>query len=62
MNNKSRILNSRIKTTVEHNNIDEQVKRLVDEDIKNNIIQQSLLDAVRQFNIRVEAVLQCNSK
>ena len=62
MNKKSRILNSRIKTTVEHNNIDEQVKRLVDEDIKNNIIQQSLLDAVRQFNIRVEAVLQCNSK
>ena len=62
MNNKSRNLNSRIKTTVEHNNIDEEVKKLVDEDIKNNIIQQSLLDAIRHFNMRIENAMQCNIK
>ena len=56
------ILNSRLENTIEHNNIDEEVKQIVDEDIKNNIIQQSLLDAIRHFNMRIENAMQCNNK
>ena len=48
------ILNSRIEHNILHSNIDEEVKKLVDEDIKNNVIQQSLLDAIRNFNMKIE--------
>lgn len=48
------ILNSRIEHNILHSNIDEEVKQLVDEDIKNNIIQQSLFDAIRNFNMKIE--------
>ena len=48
------ILNSRIEHNILHNNIDEEVKKIVDEDIENNIIQKSLLDAIRNFNMKIE--------
>ena len=48
------ILNSHLENNIDHNAIDEEVKQLIDADIKNNLIQQSLLDAIRGFNIRIE--------
>ena len=48
------ILNSHTEHNVLHNNIDEEVKTIVDEDIKNNVMQQSVLDAIRNFNIQIE--------
>lgn len=48
------ILNSHLENNINHNAINEEVKKLVDEDIKNNLIQQSLLDAIRCFNIKIE--------
>ena len=48
------ILNSHLENNIDHNAIDEEVKQLIDEDIKNNLIQQSLLDAIRHFNTRIE--------
>ena len=45
------ILNSHLENNINHNAINEEVKKLVDEDIKNNLIQQYLLDAIRCFNI-----------
>ena len=47
-------LNSHLENNINHNTINEEVKKLVDEDIKNNLIQQSLLDAIRNFNIKIE--------
>ena len=47
------ILNSHTEHNVLHNNIDEEVKKIVDEDLKNNVMQQSL-DAIRNFNMQIE--------
>ena len=51
------ILNSRLENNIDHNAIDEEVKQLIDADIKNNLIQQSLLDAIRCFNIELENIM-----
>ena len=40
-----------------HDAINEEVKQLVDEAIKNNPIRQSFLDAIRGFNIKLEKVM-----
>ena len=56
------ILNSHLENNIQHNDIDEEVKKLVDEDIKNNIIQQSLLDAIRHFNMRIEHAMKGNKQ
>ena len=48
------ILNSHIETNINHDDIDKQVKEIIDEDIKNNIIQQSVIDAIQNFNIQIE--------
>jgi hypothetical protein len=48
------MLNSRLENTKLHNKIDVEVKLLIDEDIKHNLIQQSLLGAIRHFNIKIE--------
>ena len=55
------ILKSRIEHNILHNDIDEEVKKLVDEDIENNIIQKSLLDAIRNFNMRIENAMNGKS-
>jgi hypothetical protein len=55
-------LNSRLENNKLHNHIDAEVKLLIDEDIKNNLIQQSLLDAIRNFNIKIEDAMQKNTK
>jgi hypothetical protein len=52
------ILKSHIENNKLHNKIDDEVKLLVDEDIKNNIIQKSLLDAIRDFNIKIENAIK----
>ena len=39
---------------VNHNASNEEVNNCVDEDIKHNLIQQSLLDAIRHFNMCIE--------
>jgi hypothetical protein len=56
------VLNSHLENNKLHNNIDAEVKLLVDEDIKNNIIQQSLLDAIRKLNMKIENAMQKNTK
>ena len=48
------ILNSHLENNINHNAINEEVKQLIDADINNNLIQQSLLDAIRCFNIKFE--------
>ena len=48
------VLNSRLEDTINHNTIDEEVKQLINEDIETSLIQQSLLDAIRGFNIKIE--------
>ena len=48
------ILKSHTEHNIFHNNIDVEVKKIVDEDIKNNVLQQSVLDAIRNFNIQIE--------
>ena len=55
-------LNSRLGDNSLHNEIDEEVKKLVDEDIKHNLIQQSLLDAIRCFNAKLENAMKGNTK
>ena len=40
-----------------HDAINEEVKQLVDEALKNNLIRQSFLDAIRGFNIKLEKVM-----
>ena len=55
-------MNSRLEHNIQHNDIDEEVKQLVDEDIKHNLIQQSLLDALRNFKMRIENAMKGNSK
>ena len=57
---KTNILNSRLENNINHNAIDQEVKQLVDDDIKNNLIQQSLLDAIRHFNLRIENAMKGN--
>jgi hypothetical protein len=52
------ILNSHLENNIDHNNIDAEVKLLIDEDIKNNLVQQSLLDAIRNFIIKIENAMQ----
>ena len=32
----------------------QRLQQIVDEDIKNNVLQQSVLDAIRNFNIQIE--------
>jgi hypothetical protein len=56
------VLNSHIENTIDHNAIDAEVKLLIDENIKNNLIQQSLLDAIRNFNIKIENAMDKNNK
>jgi hypothetical protein len=56
------ILNSRLENNKLHTKIDAEVKLLIDEDIKNNLIQQSLLDAIRNFNIKIENAMHNNTK
>jgi hypothetical protein len=56
------VLNSHLENNKLHNKIDAEVKLLIDEDIKNNLIQQSLLDAIRNFNIKIENAMQTNTK
>jgi hypothetical protein len=56
------ILNSRLENHKLHNKIDAEVKLIIDKDIKNNLIQQSLLDAIRNFNIKIENAMQKNTK
>ena len=40
------ILNSHLETNINHNDIDEQVRELIENDIQNNIIQQSVVDDI----------------
>ena len=47
-------LNFYLEHNINHNVINEEVKQFIDEDLKNNLIQQSLLDAIRCFNIKIE--------
>jgi hypothetical protein len=56
------ILNSHFENNIDHNAIDAEVKLLIDEDIKNSLIQQSLLDAIRNFNIKIENAMQQNTR
>ena len=56
------MLNSHLENNINHNAINEEVKQLVDEDIKNNLIQQSLLDDIRCFNIKLENAMNKNIK
>ena len=42
------------RTSFLHNDVDAEVKQVVDEDLKHNLLQQSLLDAIRCFNIKNE--------
>jgi hypothetical protein len=53
------ILNSHIENNILHRNIDEEVNILIEDDIKNNLLQQSLLDAIRNFNMKIELAMQC---
>ena len=48
------MLNFHLGNHINRNAIDEEVKLLVEADIQNNLIQQSLLDAIRCFNVRLE--------
>jgi hypothetical protein len=52
------ILNSHLENNILHQNIDAEVKILIEDDIKNNVIQQSLLDAIRNFNMKIESAMQ----
>ena len=55
------ILNARFENNINHNAIDEEVKQLVDEDIKNNLIQQSLLLDIRNSNMKIENAMKGKS-
>ena len=48
------MLNSRIEHQVLHNDIDEEVKTFVDDDVKHHAYHQSLLDDIRRFNMKIE--------
>ena len=48
------ILNSHLETNINHDDIDKQVKDIIDEDIRNNLIQQSVIDAIQNFNIKIQ--------
>ena len=53
-------LNSRLEHTIDRNDIDEEVQ-LFDEDIKNNLSQQSLIDAIRCFIMKIENAMKGTS-
>ena len=56
------ILNSRLENNINHNDIDEQVKKLIEHDIKTNLIQQYVIDAIGNFNMRIGNAMQDNRK
>jgi hypothetical protein len=56
------ILNSHFENNIDHNAIDAEVKLLVDADIKNHLIQQSVLDAIRNFNIHITNAMQNHTR
>ena len=51
-------LTSHLETNINHNDIDEEVEQLVDEDIINNLIQQYLLNDIRNFNVKIENAMK----
>ena len=55
------MLNSHLETNINHNDIDKQVKELIENDIQNHIIQQSVIDAIRNFNICIGNAMQENT-
>ena len=52
------MLNSHLAHNIIQNAIDEEVKLIIEADIKNNLIQQSLLDDIRCFDTRIENVMK----
>ena len=54
--------NPHIENHINHNAIDAEVKTLIEEDIEHNLIQQSLLDDIRGFNIKLENAMHRNVK
>ena len=53
-------LNSRLENHINHNDIDEQVKELIEHDVKHNLVQQSVIDAIRTCNIHIGNAMQEN--
>ena len=47
------IVNSHNEHTIKHNDIDEEVKELIENAIKHNLSQQSVFDAVQNLNTRI---------
>ena len=56
--NKHVVFNSHLENNITQNAVDEEVKLIVEADINNNLIQQSLLDDIRCFNIRSATVMK----
>ena len=54
-------LNSRLEHNINHNAITGEVQTLVDEDINHNLIQQSLLDAIRCLNLKMPCTTMLNN-
>jgi hypothetical protein len=56
------MFNSHIEHTMNHNDINEEVILRIEDAIKHNIIQQSVLGAIRNFHISIQLAMNENIK
>jgi hypothetical protein len=52
------MFNSHIEHTINHNDINEDVILRIEDDSNHTIIQQSVRDAIRNFNISIQIAMQ----